>query len=116
LRTLGLAPEVQIDFGLHTSKVQGDTIGLVHNVLARIPGQVPGKALLLCAHYDSVPTSPGAADDSASVAAILETVRALRASQPLRNDLIILLSDGEEPATLGAAAFVANHPWIKDVG
>jgi hypothetical protein len=68
------------------------------------------------AHYDGVPGGPAAGDDAAGTAAILETVRALRASPPLAHDIIILITDGEEAGLLGAAAFVREHPWAKDVG
>jgi hypothetical protein len=44
------------------------------------------------------------------VAVLLETLRALRSSPPLRNDLIFLFTDGEEPGLLGAKAFVDAHP------
>jgi hypothetical protein len=50
-----------------------------------------------------------------SVAAMLETLRALKASPPPRNDLIFLFNDGEEPGMLGSTAFVEQHPWAKDV-
>jgi hypothetical protein len=66
------------------------------------------------AHYDSVEAAPGAADDGAGIAAILETVRSLRAGAPLVRDVIVLFTDGEEPGLLGAAAFVREHPWAKD--
>lgn len=71
---------------------------------------------MLMAHYDSAPRAYGAADDGAGVAAILETARALRAGPALKNDIIILLTDGEEAGLLGANAFAASHPWMKDVG
>ena len=71
---------------------------------------------MLMAHYDSVPSGPGAADDAAGVAAILETVRALKTGAPLKNDLIVLVTDGEEAGLLGAEAFVASHRWLKDIG
>jgi len=61
---------------------------------------------VLAAHYDSVAHAPGAGDDAAGVAAILETVRALRATSPLRNDIDLVITDGEEPGLLGAQAFV----------
>jgi hypothetical protein len=32
------------------------------------------------------------------------------------NPIIFLLSDGEEPALLGAEAFLAKHPWAAEVG
>ncbi|HEY2418356.1 MAG TPA: M28 family peptidase, partial [Steroidobacteraceae bacterium] len=42
-----------------------------------VPGS--GKAIVMLAHYDSVPAGPGASDDLSGVATILETVRALKA-------------------------------------
>lgn len=113
LKALGLAPQVQSEMG--TSALMS-TAGNIHNIVLRMPGKQPGKALMLAAHYDSVPTGHGAADDGASVAAILETLRALRTSGQLKNDVIVLLTDGEESGLLGAEAFVARHPWAKDVG
>ena len=46
--------------------------------LARLKGKGPPgkKALMLCAHSDSVPGGPGAGDDAAGVAVVLETLRA----------------------------------------
>ena len=55
-------------------------------------------AVALVAHFDSDPTTPGANDDAAGVAAILETARVLLSGPPLRNDVILLFTDGEEPA------------------
>jgi hypothetical protein len=115
LRALGLEPQVQDAVGVSRTALGGNA-GKVHNVLARLPGRTPGKAVMLSAHYDSVPTGPGAADDGASVAAILETLRALRVGPPLEHDVIVLFSDGEEAHLLGAEAFVAGHPWARDVG
>src|SRR5690606_41022972 len=49
------------------------------NLVGVLPGRDPAlPAVALMAHYDTVPMSAGAADDSAGVAAILETVRAIR--------------------------------------
>ena len=64
----------------------------------------------MVAHYDSVPSSPGAGDNAASVAAILEAIRALKAGSALRNDLIVLFTDGEELGLLGAKGFVETYP------
>jgi Zn-dependent M28 family amino/carboxypeptidase len=49
------------------------------------------------------------------VAAVLEIARALRQGAPLRNDVIFLLTDGEEYGLFGARAFL-RHPWAKEVG
>ncbi len=115
LTALGLAPRLQTTTGVST---RFPVAGRVQNILAWIPGTTPnGKAVLLVAHYDGVAASPAAGDNGASVAAILETVRAIRASKrPLAHDVFILFTDGEEAGLLGAAAFVREHPWAKDVG
>jgi hypothetical protein len=80
------------------------------NLLGVLPGrdrQAP--AVLLMAHYDSVPTGPGAADDAAGVSAVLETVRALQAA-PRQRDVMVLLTDGEEAGLLGSKAFFGSDP------
>ena len=87
----------------------------VHNVVARLQGSVPGKAVLLMCHYDSVSGAPGAADDGHAVAAMLETARALKAAPELRNDIIFLITDGEEMGLLGARAFLDQNPLARDV-
>ncbi|AIQ52899.1 hypothetical protein R70331_16135 [Paenibacillus sp. FSL R7-0331] len=115
LEGLGLQPEIQKPF---VSNVwNGERIlGYIENIVTRIPGTDNSKAVMIAAHYDSVATGPGAADDGAAIAAMLETVRALQVSGPLKNDLILLMTDAEEPGMLGAEAFMNEHPWVKDVG
>jgi len=115
LSSLGLTPQIFQGVGLD---VVGSAIvaGRTQDVVGRLPGTENSQAILLVAHYDSMPRSPGAADDAASVAAILETVRALRSDRALKNDLIVLFSDGEEGLLLGAESFATSNPWIKDVG
>jgi hypothetical protein len=115
LKALGLEPHIQTALEI-TKSAQVPSVGVIHNVLVRVPGLVSGKALLLMAHYDSTHTGPGAADDGASVAAIMETLRALRTLPRLQNDLICIFTDGEEAGLLGAEAFVAEHPWVKQIG
>ena len=48
--------------------------------------------------------------------ALLETARALSEGPRLRNDVIFLFTDGEEPGLLGAEAFVEEHPLADDLG
>lgn len=114
LRTLGLEPEIQTTTYLSE---QGDAASgaTVRNIVARIPGTASTGAIVLTAHYDSRTFSHGAGDDATGVATILETVRALRSAPPLRNDLVVLISDAEELGLIGARAFVDRHPWIDDV-
>jgi hypothetical protein len=112
LTQLGYQPEVQDGFACD----EFGTCGTVKNVLARLPGAQPGPAVLLAAHYDSVPAGPGASDDGAGVATVLEIARALKAMPQARNSIILMIDDGEEAGLLGAHAFVDGHPWAKEVG
>ena len=113
LRTLGLEPQVQQTVGIGTRYAMAGTIW---NVVVRIPGTSGGgRAVLLASHYDTQGATPGAGDATSGVATLLETARALRAGAPLARDVILLFTDGEEPGLLGAAAFVREHPWARDV-
>jgi hypothetical protein len=84
----------------------------VDNVIARLPGQASGDALVLAAHYDSVPAGPGASDDGVGVATMLEVARAVRTEQ-FRNPVVFLITDGEEAGLLGAEGFVADAAVVK---
>jgi len=113
LRALGLAPTVLEGVGL-AAKNGEVSAGRVQNIVARLPGRQPGgKAVLVLAHYDSQPQSPGAGDDGAGVAAMLETLRALRAGPPLLHDVIWLFTDGEEAGLLGARAYAADTARLR---
>ena len=87
----------------------------VQNIAARLDGREDGPALMLMAHHDSVRAGPGAADDSSSVAEILEIARVLRDLGPYRNPIVFLMNDAEELGLLGAQGFVDDHPWAQDV-
>jgi hypothetical protein len=115
LSSLALSPQIQRATAVGTRYRQA---GSVQNILARVPGAEPnGKAVLVMAHYDGVEAGPAASDDGAGSAALLETLRALRArKKSLAHDVIALFTDGEEAGLLGAAAFGREHPWAKDIG
>jgi hypothetical protein len=114
LGALGLRPQVQVTTAVGTRYQEA---GRVQNILAYLPGTSPTrKAVLLMGHYDGVEAGPAASDDAAGCAALLETIRAIRARKtPLAHDVIVLFTDGEEAGLLGAAAFVREHPWARDV-
>ncbi|MDI1325689.1 MAG: M20/M25/M40 family metallo-hydrolase [Brevundimonas sp.] len=89
----------------------------VTNLIGVLPGRDPRlPAVALMAHYDTVPDSAGAADDTAGVAAILETVRAIRARGAADRTLVVLLTDGEELNLDGARAFWGGHPLRDRIG
>lgn len=116
LSRTGLTPTVQKTVVVRPTAGTPFHVGTVENVMVRLPGTNNSKAVVLVGHYDSVPTSRGANDDGAAVAAMLETVRALRAGERLKNDVIFLFTDGEEVGLMGARAFINEHPWARDIG
>jgi hypothetical protein len=116
LRALDLDVDVQAGIGAHAFGQTVIVAGRAENVVATLPGHDPTGRLMLAAHYDSPATSPGASDDKASVAAILEIARALTGGERLRNDIVFLLSDGEEPGLIGGEAFARQHPMAADGG
>jgi len=87
------------------------------NLIGVLPGRDPRlPAVALMAHYDTVPMSPGAADDSTGVAAVLEAVRAIRARGSTDRTLVVLLTDSEELDLDGARAFWGGHPLRDRIG
>src|SRR5690349_4709955 len=120
LRGLGLSPEIQdtvsVEGGALSSSAGGIGLAHVKNVVAVIPGTASTGRIFLVAHTDSVQTGPGANDDAAGVSAILEIARALTSGPRLRNDVVLVLTDGEEACLCGAKAFVDQHPLAKGGG
>jgi hypothetical protein len=114
LRELGLTPELQS--GVMVCSAYG-ACGTPTNILARIEGTDAGnaRAVLLVAHYDSVAAGPGASDNAAGVATVLDIARILLLLPRPRQSIILLLDDGEEPGLLGAQAFVQHHRWAASV-
>ncbi|NUW42143.1 M20/M25/M40 family metallo-hydrolase [Nonomuraea rhodomycinica] len=108
LRGLGLRTEVQEGVGVLPIAHDGTTpVGRVRNVVATRPGTASTGRIILAAHYDSAPGAPGAADDGAGVATLLEVARTLPSG--LRNDVVFLFTDGEEAGLLGAEAFARRN-------
>lgn len=127
LEALGL--EVELETATVVRPGRGPVrAGRASNVVGRWPAgrrsagrrSAGSGALRLVTHYDTVATSPGAADSAAGLAAILETVRALTSDggrddgigdddAPAR-DLVVVFTDGEEAGRLGARAHVRVRP------
>tara|TARA_R110002126_G_scaffold18936_3_gene71703 strand:- start:1686 stop:4076 length:2391 start_codon:yes stop_codon:yes gene_type:complete len=115
LRNLGLETTIQEGYTL----TDWGNLVKSKNIIARIKGSANSKALLLLSHYDSAPHSfsRGASDAGSGVATILESVRAfIYDKQKHKNDIIILFSDAEELGLNGAALFVTQHQWAKEIG
>ncbi|MGJ7416573.1 M20/M25/M40 family metallo-hydrolase [Streptomyces cinereoruber] len=112
-RLEALGAEVAVETDRVTTRAWGSPypVATVHNIVATLPGRAPAKdgALLVVAHYDSAPGAPGAADDGAAVAAVLESLRALGTGERPARDVVFLLTDGEELGALGARSHVRRH-------
>jgi len=108
----GWRTEVQESVGATNFRQPGtQSVALVRNVVATWPGTDPTGTVVLAAHYDTVSASPGAADDGIGIGTVLEVARALstEGAAPMRNDLVVLLTDAEEPGLLGADAFARER-------
>jgi hypothetical protein len=120
MTALGLSPVIQRDQSHLQRAFRGETFisgGDVENAIGVLPGRDRSlPALALMAHYDSVPGSPGAADDITGVASALEIVRAIKTGGVPARDVMLVITDGEEPGLLGATAFFADHPLAGHVG
>ena len=98
--------------GLEVAIHAFDALGATYrNVIATRPagGQVPPESppLLIAAHYDTVPHSPGADDNASSLAVMLEAARSVGRT-PLRRPVQYIAFCLEEEDLLGSLAYVAH--------
>jgi hypothetical protein len=84
------------------------------NLVARIPGTDPTRAVIVSAHIDS-PNSPGALDDGSGAVTLLEVARVINdaQAQPMV-DLYLVWYGAHEIGTYGSAHFVATHQDLLD--
>ncbi len=79
------------------------------NIVGTIAGADPdGAPVLVVAHYDAVPGSPGADDNASGVAALLEIARAL-ATGRFRHPLVCLAMTLEEYGYVGSRQVAARY-------
>ncbi len=81
--------------------------GRYANIIAA-PKIPPTKAILVGAHYDSVPLCPGADDNASAVAAMLGCAAACSLWRPTL-PVIFVAFNREEEGLLGSRDFVENH-------
>ncbi|AFZ33278.1 peptidase M28 [Gloeocapsa sp. PCC 7428] len=83
------------------------------NVIAHLPG-VTQPRVVVGAHYDSVPGSPGANDNASGTAVVLDIARNV-AQTPLAREAWFVVFDGEEDGLHGSRAFVsqAQPDWLQ---
>lgn len=113
------------DVAVHLESVEGREL---FNVVAIMPGDLEARprkadyALVVAAHHDTVPRSPGAEDNASGVAAVLELARVMqeraaeKGASPLSHTLVFAVFDGEEIGALGSEAFVRRHESVGAQG
>jgi hypothetical protein len=74
------------------------------------------RTLVLAAHHDAVPGSPGANDNAASVAILLSLLERLAAAPPSRLRVRLLFPACEELGYLGARAYVRDTSLERIAG
>jgi len=85
------------------------------NVWAQREGtDASAGVIVVGAHYDTVPKSPGADDNSTGVATVLEVARLLVQSETARG-LRVVFFDSEERGLLGSLAFNGGDVGLDDV-
>lgn len=80
--------------------------GSFDNIVIRSDDRADGPLILLGAHYDSVPGTPGADDNASAVAVCLECARLIK--QHNVGSVLIVFFNREEDGLLGSSEFVAG--------
>ncbi len=85
----------------------------LENVIVHIPANAPEKtnqAVMTMAHFDSVATGQGAADDAMACSTMLEAIRyyldRMNNGYTIANDLVFCFVNGEEYGLFGSEAFM----------
>lgn len=97
---IGLDVRNRLGPAFESTNVVGEIIGL----------ERPNEIVVLGAHLDSNDLGPGALDNAAGSAAVLETARAIKVlGVAPRRTIRFVLFGGEEEGMLGSNAYVARH-------
>ena len=81
--------------------------GKYDNVIATFPDLPQENMILLSAHYDTVPTTPGADDNNSAIAVCLEAARAISLAET-KIPIMIAIFNREEDGLLGSIDFVQD--------
>ena len=87
---------------------QTNVYGNVTNVIARVswnqePESLKLPSLLINAHFDTAPGSPGASDDGVGIALMIELCRVLAEGPALNRPVTLLFNGAEESNQQGNA-------------
>lgn len=89
---------------------QGERQALSKNVIVTVKGSCPAinEEIVICAHHDSVPDSPGANDNGGGCAIMIALLKHF-VKNPTRRALRFIWFGSEEQGLLGSQAYVKAH-------
>jgi hypothetical protein len=120
LKDLGLSPRFHEfpwnsparNLGRPEGEPDSDKV-LYRNIIVDFPGaDRPHEVLIVSAHFDAVPGSPGADDDASGVAGVMELARILKEVGPGARTIRLVLFNLEEVGLVGSRAYVSS--WVKE--
>lgn len=87
-----------------------------NNIIVDIPGTTAREqVLVLSAHMDAVPISPGADDDGSGIAVLLEAARLLK-DRPTQRSIRLILFNLEENGLVGSHSYTSRLKADTDAG
>ncbi len=87
-----------------------------NNIIVDLPGTTArDEILILSAHIDAVPISPGADDDGSGIAVLLEAARLLK-DHPTQRSIRLILFNLEENGMVGSRSYTARLKADMDAG
>ena len=92
----------------------------ITNILVRIsptgaPSAALDHALLISAHYDSIIGSPGASDDVAAIAVMMDVLLLMTRVEHRGHAVIFNFNGAEENVLQASHGFITQHPWTKSI-
>ncbi|XP_068145512.1 endoplasmic reticulum metallopeptidase 1 [Drosophila tropicalis] len=109
--------DIQVASGAYVHWSMVNMYQSIQNIVVKVSpkGTNSTNYLLVNSHYDSVPAGPGAGDDGAMVANMMEVIRVLGKSKiPLKNPVVFLFNGAEENPLQASHAFITQHKWAKN--
>lgn len=114
LRARGFEPKTQEIIWRSRTRTSTEPEVTTQNIWIDLPGsERPGEVIIVGAHFDTVPGSPGADDNGSGVAALLEIAEALR-DRPRQRTVRLMLFTAEEFGLVGARRYA--EWWMQESG
>jgi Zn-dependent M28 family amino/carboxypeptidase len=96
----------ELSLAVHGALVKGTS----RNVIAHAGSKAASRQIIVAAHMDAFPGSPGANDNASGVAALLELARRMKGLEiPEGIGLTFIAFGGEEAGLLGSRHYVTQH-------